>query len=66
MGILEKLRPTPRWKHADPAVRAAAVYEIGADDADALRAYIAHPDHVEASAFLKSVTVQRACVDFEV
>ena len=38
MGLLEKLRPTPRWKHADPAVRAAAVYEIGADDADALRA----------------------------
>jgi hypothetical protein len=40
MGILEKLRPTPRWKHADPAVRAAAVYELGSDDtdADALRA----------------------------
>jgi Arc/MetJ-type ribon-helix-helix transcriptional regulator len=38
MGILEKLRPVPRWKHADPAVRAAAVYEIGADDSEALRA----------------------------
>jgi len=38
MGILEKLRPTPRWKHADPSVRAAAVYEIGPDDGDALRA----------------------------
>ena len=38
MGILEKLRPQPRWKHADPAVRAAAVYELGPDDADALRA----------------------------
>ena len=37
MGILEKLRSVPRWKHADPAVRAAAVYEIGADDSDALR-----------------------------
>ena len=36
MGILEKLRPHPRWKHADPAVRAAAVYELGPDDADAL------------------------------
>ena|SRR5690554_1555766 len=36
------------------------------ENADALRAYIAHPDHVEASAFLKSVTIQRACVDFEV
>jgi hypothetical protein len=37
MGILEKLRPVPRWKHADPAVRAAAVYELGPDEADALR-----------------------------
>ena len=37
MGILEKLRPQPRWKHADPAVRAAAVYELGPDDGDALR-----------------------------
>jgi hypothetical protein len=38
MGILERLRPQPRWKHADPAVRAAAVYEFGPDDADALHA----------------------------
>ena len=38
MGILEKLRPQPRWKHADPAVRAAAVYDLGPEDADALRA----------------------------
>lgn len=37
MGILEKLRPQPRWKHADPAVRAAAVYDLGPDDGDALR-----------------------------
>src|SRR5688500_9188077 len=38
MGILEKLRPQPRWKHTDPGVRAAAVYELGPDEADALRA----------------------------
>jgi len=38
MGILEKLRPQPRWKHADPAVRAAAVFELGPDDHEALRA----------------------------
>jgi uncharacterized protein DUF349 len=38
MGILEKLRPQPRWKHADPAVRAAAVYELGPEEAEALRA----------------------------
>src|SRR5829696_4112981 len=37
MGILEKIRPQPRWKHADPAVRAAAVYELGPDEDDALR-----------------------------
>src|SRR3990170_2278661 len=37
MGILEKLRPQPRWKHADPAVRAAAVYELGPEESDALR-----------------------------
>src|SRR5689334_12064149 len=36
MGILEKLRPQPRWKHADPSVRVAAVYELGADEGEAL------------------------------
>src|SRR2546425_10623100 len=38
MGLLEKLRPQPRWKHTDPAVRAAAVYELGAEEAEALHA----------------------------
>jgi HEAT repeat protein len=38
MGILEKLRPQPRWKHADPSVRVAAVYELGPDDNEALHA----------------------------
>jgi len=38
MGILEKLRPQPRWKHTDPAVRAAAVYDLGPDDHEALKA----------------------------
>lgn len=38
MGILEKLRPQPRWKHADPAVRVAAVYELGGEDLEALHA----------------------------
>ena len=36
MGILEKLRPLPRWRHTDPAVRAASVYELGPDEGDAL------------------------------
>src|SRR5262245_4985781 len=37
MGILERLRPTPRWKHADPAVRASAVYDLDPGEADILR-----------------------------
>jgi hypothetical protein len=28
MGILDKLRPQPRWKHADPAVRLDAISHI--------------------------------------
>lgn len=36
MGILERLR-APSWKHADPAVRAAALYDLGPEDGDALR-----------------------------
>ena len=31
MGLLDKLKPQPRWKHADPAVRLEAVREL--DDA---------------------------------
>jgi Arc/MetJ-type ribon-helix-helix transcriptional regulator len=38
MGILEKLRPQPRWKHADPSVRVAAVYDLGPDENEALYA----------------------------
>ncbi len=37
MGILDRFLAQPRWKHADPAVRAAAVYELGPDDGEALR-----------------------------
>lgn len=36
------------------------------DDVNALHRYIDHPAHVEASAYLKSVTARRACVDYEV
>ena len=43
MGILEKLRPLPRWKHADPAVRAASVYDLGPDEAEALLALARAP-----------------------
>jgi hypothetical protein len=34
MGILEKLRPAPRWKHSDPTVRASAVFELNVADQD--------------------------------
>jgi hypothetical protein len=34
------------------------------DDEAALRGYIEHPAHVEAAAYLTSVTAQRACVDY--
>ena len=29
MGILDKLKPQPRWKHSDPAVRLSAIPELG-------------------------------------
>jgi hypothetical protein len=32
MGIFEKFRTQPRWKHADPGVRMAAIYELGTDE----------------------------------
>jgi hypothetical protein len=32
MGIFEKFRTQPRWKHADPSVRMAAIYELGTDE----------------------------------
>ena len=28
MGLLDKLKPVPRWKHADPAIRLAALREL--------------------------------------
>ena len=28
MGLLDKLKPVPRWKHADPAVRLAAIRDL--------------------------------------
>lgn len=32
MSFLDRFKPQPRWKHADPAVRAAAVVEIPEDE----------------------------------
>ena len=36
MGFLDKLKPQPRWKHADPAIRLDAIREL--DDAGELAA----------------------------
>ncbi len=36
MPILDRLRPQPRWKHADPAVRLVAVHELAYDDQEVL------------------------------
>jgi hypothetical protein len=32
MSFLDRFKPQPRWKHADPAVRAASIAEIPDDD----------------------------------
>jgi hypothetical protein len=38
MSFLDRFKPQPRWKHADPAVRAAAVAELMTDDPEQRRA----------------------------
>jgi hypothetical protein len=38
MGLLEKLRSQPKWKHADPAVRLEGLHEIDDTDQDTLTA----------------------------
>ena len=36
------------------------------DSLEDLAAYIVHPDHKAVSAFMRSVRLDRACVDFEI
>ena len=50
----------------NPAQNFDAAVIADFEDVDALNRYIEHPAHVDASAYLKSVTVQRACVDYVV
>src|SRR5688500_13571494 len=38
MGLLEKLRPQPKWKHTEPSVRLEGLHDIDDGDQDALRA----------------------------
>lgn len=35
------------------------------DNADSLKAYKDNPDHVKVASFVRSVTCNRACLDFE-
>lgn len=35
-------------------------------DADALNAYVEHPDHRRVAGFIRPLVRERACVDFEV
>jgi hypothetical protein len=43
MGLLDRFKPQPRWKHADPLVRVAGVQEVPEDEQDLL-ATIARTD----------------------
>ena len=38
MGLLEKLRPQPKWKHTDPSVRLEGLQEIEDTDQESLAA----------------------------
>src|SRR4051794_2615439 len=40
MSFLDRFKPTPRWKHADAAVRAAAAAELMPDDPEQQRALV--------------------------
>jgi hypothetical protein len=68
MGILDRLKPQPRWKHADPAIRLEAVRELNDPvelavlaetdpDAKVRRASVARTDDV---ATLARITAQDA------
>ncbi len=54
MGILDKLKPQPRWKHSDPVVRLQAIPAL--DDASELAALAEHdPDAKVRTAALAKV-----------
>ena len=40
MSFLDRFKSQPKWKHADAAVRAAAVNELALDDPEQQRALI--------------------------
>jgi hypothetical protein len=54
MGILDRLKPQPRWKHSDPAVRLSAIPDLG--DATELAALAEHdPDAAVQTAAIAKV-----------
>jgi hypothetical protein len=55
MSFLDRFKPQPKWKHADPAVRAAAVADVP-DDAE-------HRAVIEELVVDEDVRVRRAAVD---
>src|SRR6185503_9101446 len=54
MGLLERLRPQPKWRHPDAAIRAAGVAEIPVEELDTL---------VELARTDPDPRVRKACVD---
>src|SRR6187399_35750 len=52
MGFLDKLKPQPRWKHADPAIRLEAVRQLD-DELDLSAVAESDPD----------LRVRRAAID---
>jgi hypothetical protein len=55
MGLLEKLRPQPKWKHADPTVRLEGLHEVAETEPDVL-ASVAKED---ADARVRAAAVER-------
>ncbi len=54
MGILDRLKPQPRWKHSDPSVRLGAIPDLG--DAIALATLVEHdPDAAVRTAAIARV-----------
>jgi hypothetical protein len=57
MGFLDRFKPQPRWKHADAAVRAAAVEALSDQDQDVLRSIaVEDPDPAVRRTALARVT----------
>ncbi|MBI2220521.1 MAG: DUF349 domain-containing protein [Acidobacteria bacterium] len=58
MSLLDRLKPTPRWKHADAQVRLAAVHEFDVSREDAL-AVLASLARGDADARVRKAAVGR-------